>query len=428
MTPGDSLFHPDTESVLVAASLAQARIVYRVARSYLEPLGGYRFADSASAVGIVHKATNTRLRAIASRGKTAMGIINCPLAIMDEPGALEARGGQLLADALITALGKVDSPMRAVFIGTLAPASSGWWHDLVAGGSRGGTYVQLLQGDLDTWDSWHTIRKCNPLVEVSAMFRRKLLEERDAARSDPRLKARFLSYRLNIPSQDESQTLLTTDDWKRTTARDVPEREGRPIVGLDLGGGRAWSAAVALYRNGRCEALALAPGAVDLATQEKRDTVPAGAYQKLVDGDALRLATGLHVPPVSMLLDFIRERWGTPDCIVCDRFRLGELQDAAGRVPLISRVARYSEQSEDIRALRKMAKDGPLSVAPDSRALLVASLAVAEVKNDDAGNMKMVKRGSNNTARDDVAAGLVLAAGALERAPSGPSFIYHGKT
>ena len=163
LTPGDSLFHPDTESVLVAASLAQARIVYRVARSYLEPAGGYRFADSASAVGIVHKATNTRLRAIASRGKTAMGILNCPLAIMDEPGALEARGGQLLADALITALGKADSPMRAVFIGTLAPASSGWWHDLVAGGSRAGTYVQLLQGDLDTWDSWHTIRKCNPL-------------------------------------------------------------------------------------------------------------------------------------------------------------------------------------------------------------------------------------------------------------------------
>ena len=128
-----------------------------------------------------------------------------------------------------------------------------------------------------------------------------------------------------------------------------------------------------------------------------------------------------------MLVDFIRERWGTPDCIICDRFRLGELQDAAGRVPLISRVARYSEQSEDIRALRKMAKDGPLSVAPDSRPLLMASLAVSEVKNDDAGNMKMVKRGSNNTARDDVAAALVLAAGAFERAGVGrPATIYHG--
>ena len=37
-----------------------------------------------------------------------------------------------------------------------------------------------------------------------------MLEERDAARADSRLKARFLSYRLNQPSADESAVLLTT--------------------------------------------------------------------------------------------------------------------------------------------------------------------------------------------------------------------------
>ena len=76
--------------------------------------------------------------------------------------------------------------------------------ELVARGNSRSTYVQVLQGDLATWDSWHTIRKANPLVNVSPEFRRKLLEERDAARADTRLKARFLSYRLNIPTADES--------------------------------------------------------------------------------------------------------------------------------------------------------------------------------------------------------------------------------
>ena len=34
------------------------------------------------------------------------------------------------------------------FIGTIAPSRSGWWRELVEGGSTGSTYVQLLQGDV----------------------------------------------------------------------------------------------------------------------------------------------------------------------------------------------------------------------------------------------------------------------------------------
>ena len=93
--------------------------------------------------------------------------------------------------------------------------------------------------------------------------------------------------------------LLTVDDCERMAARPVPLREGRPVVGVDLGGGRAWSAAVACW-------------------------------------------------------------------------------------------------------------------------LLAASLSVALVKNDDQGNMRLSKNGSNNTARDDVAAGLVLVAGAYARAMEKP--------
>ena len=57
---------------------------------------------------------------------------------------------------------------------------------------------------------------------------------------------------------------MTVQDWERIIAREVPERQGRPIVGVDLGGGRAWSAAVALYSNGRVECKAVAPGIPDV--------------------------------------------------------------------------------------------------------------------------------------------------------------------
>lgn len=346
-----------------------------------------------------------------------MGLVGCPWAICDEPGAWEANGGTLLHDAIQTAQGKPGSPLRALYIGTLAPAVSGWWPDIIDDGTHGDTFVQALRGDPERWDSWPEIRRCNPLTAVDAKFRRKLLSERDAARADTRLKARFLSYRLNVPAGDEATMLLTVDDWQRVCARPVPERAGRPIVGIDLGAGRAWSAAVAIWRSGRVEALAVAPGIPDLAAQEKRDRVPAGTYRALAAGGALLVSEGLRVQPPGDLVRAVRATWGAPEVIFCDRFRLAELQDVVNGTQVIPRIARWSEATADIRATRKAALDGPLACDAGSRPLLTASLAAAMVKPDDAGNVRMVKRGTNNTGRDDVAAALVLAAGALSRAP-----------
>ena len=417
LTLGDPLFRPGTESVLCAASIEQARIVFRFARETLEVRGGYRFLDSHTRIGITHKATNTRLRVIGSNGKTAMGLVGCPWAICDEPGAWEVNGGTLLHDAIETAKGKPGSPLKALYIGTLAPAVSGWWHDMIADGSHRSAFVQSLQGDPERWDQWPEIRRCNPLTAVDAKFRHKLLEERDEARADTRLKARFLSYRLNVPSGDEATMLLTVDDWQRVTARPVPERSGKPIVGVDLGAGRAWSAAVGVWRSGRIEAIAVAPGIPDLAAQEKRDRVPAGTYRKLREIGALRVAEGLRVQPPGDLMKAVRAEWGGAEAIICDRFRLAELQDCVNGTPIVPRVSRWSESSLDIRAVRQLAKDGPLSCAELSRALLTASLASTIAKADDAGNVRLVKRGTNNCGRDDVGAALVLACGALSRAP-----------
>ena len=429
LTPTDKLFRSGTESVLCAASIEQARIVFRFARQDLDtPDSEYRFLDSHNRIGILHVTTRTRLRVIGSNGKTAMGLVNTPWAICDEPGSWEANGGQLLNDAIETAKGKPGSPLRVIYIGTLAPAMSGWWHDLVNGGSQGSAHIQLLRGDPDRWDQWNEIRRCNPLVAISPEFRKKLLQERGEARADTRLKARFLSYRLNVPSGDESTMLLTVDDWERVCARPVPSRVSRPIVGVDLGAGRAWSAAVAAWRSGRVECMAVAPGIPNIEAQEKRDRVPSGTYRKLIDSGSLRVSHGLRVPPPSMLIDAIRQAWGMPEVIVCDRFRLGELQDVAGGIAISPRVTRWSEAAEDIRAVRKMAADGPLFCPESSRALLTASLAGAMVQNDDAGNCRLVKKGFNNTARDDVAQALTLACGALARAMKRPAhrWIYRG--
>ena len=148
LTPGDSLHVAGAEYLLCAGSIEQARLCFRFIRAELEESGEYRFLDSSTRIGITHKASNTRLRVLSSNGKTAMGIVNCPLLVADEPGSWEVVGGTLMYDAIVTALGKPNSPMRTVFIGTLAPAMSGWWHDLIADGSNGSTYVQGLQANI----------------------------------------------------------------------------------------------------------------------------------------------------------------------------------------------------------------------------------------------------------------------------------------
>ena len=420
LTPGDSLFRPGTESVLVAASIEQARICFRFARAELEPTGEYRFVDSVTRCGITHVPTGTRLRIIGSNARTAMGLVNCPWAICDEPGSWEVVGGQLLFDAIETAKGKPNSPLRSLYIGTIAPSMSGWWADLATSKSGQGRVVMTLQGDRATWDQWRTVARCNPLARISPPFRKQLRSELKAAKADTRLKARFLSYRLNLPSADESTMLLSVDDFERMAARPVAERTGKPIVGLDLGGGRSWSAAAAIWQSGRIEVLACAPGIPSVEAQETRDQVPNGTYARLIETGRLRVAAGLRVQPPGALYDAVLAEWGSPELIVCDRFRLGELQDCVHKTPVIPRVSRWSEAAFDIRALRQLAVDGPLSAEVESRPLLAASLAVAMVRNDDAGNVRLSKKGSNNTARDDVAAALVLAAGVYQRSRSQP--------
>ena len=373
LSPGDTLFRPGTESVLCAASIEQARIVFRFAREALEPTGLYRFLDSHTRIGIIHRVTNTRLRVIGSNGKTAMGLVGCPWVIADEPGAWETNGGQLVHDAIETAKGKPGSPLRVVYIGTLAPATSGWWHDLIADGSHGSTYVQALQGDHDKWDQWGEIRRCNPLTAISADFRRKLLEERGRG-------AGGYAAESAVPFLSPQCT-----DWRRVHDAVNGGRlgehgrasgsgtRGTTLVGVDLGGGRAWSAAVACWKNGRIEALACAPGIPSLDEQEKRDRVPKGTYRALAAKGGLRVAEGLRVQPPSELWRAIKNSWGTPETVICDRFRLSELQDCVNGTPLSPRVSRWSEAAFDIRSLRKLAADGPFTVAESSRRLLAAS-------------------------------------------------------
>lgn len=402
-----------TECVLLAGSLSQARLTFRVVRGLLGEVE-WKWADSATLCGARHPKTGTRLRVISSNARTALGLVGVPLVVGDEPGSWEVAGGALMFDALATAQGKPDSPLRVVLIGTRAPAASGWWIDLLDGGSGGSTHVTDLHcEDMARWDSWATIKRCNPLMWRFPASRKKLFEERDKARRSPAAKARFCSYRLNVPSRDSREVILSPDQWDAVTSRTPAGPDGRrPVCGVDLGESRAWSAAVAVWPSGYVESCAITNGATSLADQERADRVPSGTYAKLAEAGVLIQDEGRQVPRVEKLVELIR-RW-RPRGIICDRFKAASLVDARPGCEVSPRLTRWSECTSDLESTRRLALDGGMSIDPASASLLGVSMAVSTVVSDDQGNQR-IEKGKNNTARDDVVAALVLAAGGLDR-------------
>ena len=390
LTPGDSLYLPNNEIVLISGSTAQSRFAHKFVKRELEGLGLYRWSSSLTSMGARDTRNGVELRVLSSNPRTALGLVGVSLAICDEPASWETVGGSELWDAITTAQGKPNSSLRVLAVGTRAPAKPGsWWLALLDGGSHGSTYIQELKGRLSLWDSWREIERCNPLVAISPEFRKKLLSERDAARKDERLKARFLSYRLNLESMDSSSMLLTLDEWRRCEDRALADGGDQPVVGVDLGGSRSWSAAVALWPSGRLEAFAVTAGIPDVEAQERRDLVTKGSYARLVREGSLLVDAERHIPRVSVVVDEIMRRWPSAAFVICDRFRLPELVDSVGgRASVVPRVTRWSEASSDIRALRGLALDGALSVEPSARALMRISLAAAQVENDSSGEFE----------------------------------------
>ena len=423
LTPGSPLWREGVEVLGVSASFEQSRVMMNFVRESLEGNGElYRSLDSGQRLAMTHTNTNTKMRILSSSGKRAMGLSQFHTIFADEPGAWEARGGTLMFDALRTSLGKLKE-QRLLLIGTRAPADpDGWWPSMLDAGSGNGTHVEVLSApDDEQWDSWPTIRKVNPLINVNENLRKTILRERDDARRNPSMRPAFEAYRLNRQIDVHQDVLVPADTWRRAESRECPPREGRPILGLDLGSERSWSAAWAMWSNGRSECYALCPGIPSLDEREKQDGMPRGLYRRLHDDGVLLVDEGLRVSRPSVLVNHLVSIGINPRFVLCDRFCLGALHDAVdGRWNIVPRVTRWSEGTQDITSFRKIAEDGPLSIAEECRGLARVSLSQASVKGDDQGSLRLEKK-RHGRSRDDVAVCATLAAGALVREMSRPA-------
>ena len=425
LTPGGPHFRPAGRSMLYAGSRSQALLTLDAT---LDALGvtahehtgrkcpcGYIVAMSPSDTRLTHRASGAALIVRGTNARAALGLgANSPLVVVDEPAAIAENSGQLLYDAIRTSQGK--APMTAVYVGTRAPAQDGsWWRTLADSESTPHRRVTRFASDNpdDFDDGIDKVLRLNPLAAHNPFLKPAIINEYNLAQSDSALRAAFLSFRMNLPSKDATRVLLTVDSWRRICARPVPPRRGRSVVGVDLGANVSWTAAVAIWPNGRCEAFAVTSGFPNLRGQEIRDKAPAGSYQKLKGAGSLLVADGLHSVPPAHLIDEIHRRWGRPTLVICDRFRLRELADTkAAGWNVEPRSMMPSEATDAIRALRVLADDGALAADEPSRPLVELSLAGCVTKSHTGGNETIERKlaRGNYHAQSDVAISLALAA------------------
>ena len=272
--------------------------------------------------------------------------------------------------------------------------------------------------DPEKWESFDEVLKCNPCSAINPYLKQALEREHQEALESPRAAATFKKYRLNLHDGDQvnQQPLLTLAEWQRVSARPVPACEGHPTVGVDLGGSRSWSAACALWPNGRIESWAVAPGQPSLAEQEKEDQVAPGSYEELAKSGGLSVDSGRAVPDIGLLLARI---WAwEPSVLVSDPYRSAELHQVVnGRVRIVERARGGGESTSNVQSLRSLLLDSQAGVTPASRALLEAAFMQTTLQIDNSGVTKVTKI-DRRRSRDDAAAALLLAAGELARHPA----------
>ena len=213
------------ETVVVASSFQQGRVIFEHVRAFLDPVlvrdgvgprGRFRIQDSINQASIEDRRTGARVRCLGSDPRRAHGLAPA-LVLADEPAQWEKTKSAAMLSALRTGLGKIPGS-RLIALGTRPDNSEHWFSVMLAGGADYSQSHAARSGDgedegdppfqLRTW------RKANPsLASMPALLAEIRGESREAKR-DPSMLASFKALRLNLGTGETLQsTLLDASTW-----------------------------------------------------------------------------------------------------------------------------------------------------------------------------------------------------------------------
>ena len=414
VVPGGPLHGTRREVICVASSFGQARVIFEDVLAFTRGLGHdlndrslWRRQDSQNMATLEYRPTGARVKCCGSDPKRIHGLRPF-LVLADEPAQWEHNKAEAMISGLRTGLGKTPNS-RLIALGTLPASGEHWFSQML----RDAPYHQLHAAEKDapiyratTW------ARANPSLRFLPSLKAELKKEAAAAKRDGVVLQSFKSLRLNMGLADVvSGVLLEADVWAGIEGE--AERSGEYVLGLDLGGSTAQSAAAAYWpESGRLEGFAVFPEHPDLATRSTNDG-SGSLYSECYRRGELLLA-GDMVSDVRELLTEALERWGIPQGVVADRFKkaelIGHLNALDFDVDVVLRGMGYRDGAEDVRGFQLAALDGHLT--PVKSLLMRASMSEARLIGDPSGNWKLAKGsegGRRSRAKDDLVAAAILA-------------------
>ena len=253
------------ESVLVASSFEQSLIGFRLILSFMRPWveaepHRYRVQDSVNRASITDRHTGASVRVLGSDPKRLHGL-QANLLLLDEVAQWPSNQIDAMIAALETSRGKIPDS-RLLWIGTRPAGETHPFAKALKGGV-GYSQVHAARPD-DPPFQRRTWLRANPGLSHFPDLEKVIRIEAKRAKADPSRLASFKALRLNMGTSDVAESLLLpADTWARCEGDAMPA--GPYILGLDLGGSYAQSAASAYWpQSGRLDAFAVFPAMPDL--------------------------------------------------------------------------------------------------------------------------------------------------------------------
>lgn len=407
------LMEPMAETLVIASSFEQGLIAFRHIKHFLTPTiekdpRRYRSVESSNRAMIQDKRTGAIIRVLGSDPRRLHGAAP-RLILADEVAQWPPSLIDRMLAALTTSRGKIPDS-RMLYLGTRAASPTHPYE--LALNSVGYSQVHAAK-ESDPPFQQRTWRKSFPSLAHFPDLLATLKREAAAARRDPAALQAFKALRLNLGVGDAAESILVSAEVWASIEGDAPA-EGRSCWGVDLGAGNAMSAIASYWpESRRLDCVAAFPELPTLAERGLSDGVGGTYVTMQTRGELLTL--GRRISDIPALLKEALKRFGTPDLIVCDRWREAELRQALESIgfPLTGLVVRgqgYRDGSEDVRDFRAAALSD--SVVPVKSLLLRAAVSEARTIADPAGNEKLAKStegGRRMRAKDDSAAAAILA-------------------
>ena len=416
------------EVLIASASLPQAGILFRHVQNFIgqdtlkeERIGGehgrkrWRMADNTHRQMIQDRKLGSRLLCLGSDPKGAHGYAPS-IVLADEPAQWQS-GGRRLKNGLETGLGK-QAIAKFVALGTRPEEEGHWFNELMEGKVLNSAVHLCAAEDGDPLFEEETYRKANPSYGKISSLKKIINNHAARAQNGGEELSSFKALRLNMgtPEVTDTEAIVSRENWELAITNDPPPREGPCVMGVDLGGGDAMSAAALYwYMTGRLEVYAALPSKPTLKEKGLADAV-GERYIKMEKEGFLKVYPG-HATRDDLFLEDVFEKVdaNSIEAFGSDTYQIRETKQALVRAGIDPewegiewrRVGAGPDGAADIRGFQGEVMDANLKMLPSF--LMISAIQESRIDRTKTRHPSLVRRRRNG--RNDALQAAVIATG-----------------